>query len=253
MTNPLELSGRTILVTGASSGIGRETAVLLSELGARVILAARNTERLNQTLALLTPGEHRVETLDVTELDEIAGWMKRVTAQTGPLSGLVHSAGIHPGALPVSLLTSKKLDDVFHANVSSAIILAKAFRQKGCHANGSSIVFLTSVSAVAGATGLSAYAASKAALLGLTKSLAIEFAPAGIRVNSVAPGFVRSEMTEKIKSALTQVQYDAIVALHPMGIGFPRDVANGIAFLLAETGRWVTGATLVIDGGYTAQ
>lgn len=113
-------------------------------------------------------------------------------------------------------------------------------------------MFLSSVCAIAGAPGLSAYAASKSALIGLTKTLALELAPSRIRVNSVLPGFVRTEMTDRLGESLTNDQLEGIVARHPLGVGLPRDVANGIAYLLADTGRWVTGTSLVIDGGYTA-
>jgi NAD(P)-dependent dehydrogenase (short-subunit alcohol dehydrogenase family) len=103
-----------------------------------------------------------------------------------------------------------------------------------------------------GEAGIAAYSASKAGLVGLTRSLAIEFAPDGIRVNAVAPGFVESEMGDRLKSAFTADQILAIERKHPLGTGRVRDVANGVAFLLAGSARWITGTTLVIDGGYTA-
>lgn len=251
--NPLDLSGRHILVTGASSGIGRETAILLGELNARLLLVARNRERLEQVLSR-TPGErHRAEVFDLTSLDEMPSWLQRLAADAGPLDGLVHSAGVHSGAVPLQFLSAKRTDEVLRSNLGSALMLAKALRQKGCAGPGASIVFLASVSALAGAPGLAAYSASKAALLGLTRSLAVELAPAGLRVNCVAPGFVRTEMTERLKESFTAGQFARIEAMHPLGIGSPRDVACAIAFLLAETGRWITGSTLVVDGGYTAQ
>lgn len=248
--NPMDLAGRTILVTGASSGIGRETAVLLSRLGARVILTARNRERLQQSADLLSGGGHSVEPFDLACPAEIAAWVARLAAQQGPLAGIVHSAGVH-NAYPLRVLTAGKLEEVMRTNVSSAVMLAKGLRQKNVYAPGASLVFLSSTTALVGEAGISAYSASKAALIGLTRSLAIELAGQGIRVNCVAPGVVRTEMVARIESSLTPEQFAAIEARHPLGFGAPRDVANGIAFLLGDAARWITGATLVIDGGYT--
>lgn len=248
----VDLAGRTIVVTGASSGIGRETAILLAECGACVVLVGRDRTRLEASFEKLPGQGHRIESFDLTNLDEVPGWLKRITGETGPLAGLVHSAGVHAAASALAL-NPGKIETVLRANVASALMLAKAFRQVGCSKPGGSIVFLSSVSAVAGAAGLSLYSASKAALIGLVKSLAIEFAPTRTRVNCVVPGFVETEMTERYRATLTSAQFQAIAAMHPLGIGKPRDVANGIAFLLADTASWITGSALVIDGGYTAQ
>jgi NAD(P)-dependent dehydrogenase (short-subunit alcohol dehydrogenase family) len=114
-------------------------------------------------------------------------------------------------------------------------------------------VFVASAAALAGAPALSAYAASKAALIGLAKSLAVELAPQRIRVNCVAAGWVDTALTARLRATLTERQYESIVAMHPLGIGAARDVANAIAFLLSDAASWVTGSVLVVDGGYTAQ
>lgn len=247
----MDLSDRTILVTGASSGIGRETAILLSQLGARVVLVARSMERLEQTVEKLDGSYHRIELFDLTAVDEIPAWLKRVTAETGPLHGLVHSAGIQY-SLAVRSLNSQHIENLVLVNLSAAILLTKAMRQKGCHGSESSIVFLSSTAALIGEIGLSAYAATKGALISLTKSLAKELARDGIRINCVAPAAVDTEMLNDYKQRLTPEQFIAIEALHPLGIGTPRYVAYAISFLLAETGRWITGTTLTVDGGYTA-
>lgn len=251
MLNPMDLSGRTILVTGASSGIGRETAVLLSRLQAQVILVARDQERLAQTAALLEGTRHHIEPFDLTTIDEIPRWLKHVTAVVGPLHGLVHSAGVH-SARPVRLISRQHFEDVMRINVQVAMSLSGAFRQKGVYVRGSSIVLLSSVVALVGEVGIAAYAASKGALTALAKSLALEFVQDHIRVNCVAPAYVQTEMTERFRTSLTTEQMAQIVAMHPLGLGTPLDVAYAIAFLLAETGRWITGTTLVVDGGYTA-
>lgn len=249
--NPLNMTGRCVLVTGASSGIGRETATLLSQLGASLVLNGRNRSQLERTLTGLEGTGHRIAEFDLANLDEIPGWVKALAERT-PFHGVVHCAGIH-SALPLQFLKSAALDEMMRVNFHSAVMLARGFRQKGCHSAGdASLVFVSSVAGIVGEGSLTAYSASKAAIDGATRSLAIELAPQGIRVNGVAPGFVETEMAARLREKLTTEQFSAIEQKHPLGIGRPRDVANGIAFLLAGASRWITGTTLVIDGGYTA-
>jgi NAD(P)-dependent dehydrogenase (short-subunit alcohol dehydrogenase family) len=251
MINPMELINRTILVTGASSGIGRETAILLSQLGARLILVSRNPEQLEKTLSLLDGTAHRIHEFDLSAVDDISSWMKAIVSKTGSLHGLVHSAGMQFTS-PLRITTGANLEELMRVNVTAAFALARAFRQKGVSSPGSSLVFLSSVMGIVGQSGQTAYSASKGALISLTKSLALELSRENIRVNCVAPALVRTEMSNKMLQALTPDQVTQIEAMHPLGIGAPRDVANAIAFLLADTGRWITGTTLVVDGGYTS-
>ena len=248
----MSMQGRTVLVTGASSGIGRETAILLSELDAKVILNGRDEGRLDETRQRLRGSGHRVEPFDLTAVESIPAWLKAITAEAGPLHGLVHSAGIHQ-TIPLRVLTVSKMDELMRANFSSAVMLVKAFRQKGCVASGGSIVLLSSVAGLTGKPAISIYSATKAALAGFARSAAMELASEGIRLNCVAPGYVATEMAGALLNQLTTEQFATIQKAHPLGIGNPRDVANAIAFLIADTGRWITGSTLVVDGGYTAQ
>lgn len=251
MINPMTLEERTILVTGASSGIGRETAILLSQLGARLILVGRNLEELEKTLSSLEGTAHQVHAFDLSAVDDIPRWMKEVVCKCGPFHGLVHCAGVQI-TKPLRILTSSNIDEVMKINVNASFGLIKGFRQKGVCANSGSVVLISSVMGLVGQPGISAYSASKGALVTLAKSLALELAKENIRVNCVAPAHVHTEMAEKLHETLTSEQVENIQKMHPLGIGNPRDVANAIAFLLADTGRWITGTTLVVDGGYTA-
>jgi NAD(P)-dependent dehydrogenase (short-subunit alcohol dehydrogenase family) len=250
--NPLDLTGRTILVTGASSGIGREAAVTLSRLGARLVLVARNSERLSETRSALAGDGHRVAAFDLSNVEAIPDWMKSLAAESGPLDGLVHSAGVVINR-PLRFMSGEALDSVMRVNFTSAVHLAKGFRQKQVCRTPASVVFVSSVMGLTGQPGLAAYCASKGALIALVRSLAVEHAAEGIRFNCVAPGQVRTEMTAQISETMTPEQFAAIGAQHPLGLGEAADVASAIAFLLADSGKWITGTSLVVDGGYTAK
>lgn len=251
MINPMSLNGRNILVTGASSGIGKDTACFLSKLGARVVLAGRDIERLKECHRLLEGEGHRIKAFDLSAVDDISQWIKKISEEIGHLNGLVHSAGIY-FIRPLRATSRRNFEDLMHINVTTAFCLVKGFRQKGVFAQNSSVVFLSSVMGLVGQPGVAAYCSSKGALIALAKSLALELAKDKIRVNCVCPGHVATNMAEKLRQTLTPEQFDEIESMHPLGIGSTEDVANAIAFLLADTGRWITGSSLVVDGGYTA-
>jgi len=248
MINPMDLSGRIIMLTGASSGLGRETAILLSQLGVCVILVGRNEEQLNKTLSLMEGDKHYIKPFDLKKVDEIPKWMKLIAAETGPLSGLVHSAGI-VATLPLRGTSIKKMEEIMRVNFTSAVNLTKAIRLKDVRAKSISIVYVSAVAGLVGTPGLCAYSASKGALISFCRSAAVELSNEGIRINTVAPGHVMTEMVEKTKNILSADHFEALVAKYPLGLGTPRDVANAVAFLLADTARWITGTTMVVDGG----
>lgn len=249
--NPLDLTGRTILVTGASSGIGRATAVTLSRLGAKLILVSRSPDVLRETETLLEGHGHSIAPCDLREADAIPKWMKQLAADNGPISGVVHSAGMHI-TMPLRFMTTEQLDHLMRINFTAAMQLTKGLRQRNVGTEKTSVVFIASVMGLVGQPGVSAYVASKGALVAVTRSLALELAAEGIRVNCVAPGQVESSMAATQQEQLTAEQQSAIEAMHPLGIGKPEDVANSVAFLLSDAARWITGTTLVVDGGYTA-
>jgi len=251
MLNPMDLTGRRVMVTGASSGIGRATAIYLSKLGAHLVLVARRREKLEETLALLQGEGHHVAECDLQELSTIPQWMKSLAADTGPLSGVVHCAGI-VSVVPLRMLTPSKIDDILHVNLNAALMLAKGFRQRGVVAEQGSLVFVSSVAGFVGQRGLASYCASKGALIATTRSLSLELVEDQIRVNTVAPGLVETDMIDRCKNEQPADNLGHIRASHPLGAGRPEDVAQAIAFLIADTSRWITGTTLVVDGGYLA-
>jgi NAD(P)-dependent dehydrogenase (short-subunit alcohol dehydrogenase family) len=248
--NPLDMKGALVLVTGASSGIGRETAIVLSQLNARLVITGRDQARLAQTLEQLEGTGHRVEPFDLENTDAIPKWLRTIVDRTGPLSGLAHCGGlIH--LLPVQYLSTAKFETLMRTNVTSAVMLVKAFRARGCAVRGSGVVLLSSMAAFDGDAGLSAYAAGKAALIGFARSAARELVADGLRVNCVAPAIIKGELLDRVGQDTGPEHVERLRQRHPMGFGEPRDVAYAIAYLLAETGRWITGSTLEIDGGYS--
>ncbi|MGI9456399.1 MAG: SDR family NAD(P)-dependent oxidoreductase [Aeoliella sp.] len=251
MNCPLDLSNRRILVTGASSGIGRETCLLLAELGAKVVLAARNEATLSEVQREMIGEGHQIAPIDLTEVDPIVGWTKSLADRQGPFDGIVHSAGMQ-ATRPLQMLDGARINQLMQLNLTSALQLARGLRQRSVHRKPASIVFISSVMGLVGQPAIAAYAASKGALIAATKALALELAVENIRVNCIASGHVKTPMANRVENTLTKEQFESIEKMHPLGFGTPRDVAGAIAFLLADTGRWITGTTLVVDGGYTA-
>lgn len=251
MTPPFSLAGKRILVTGASSGLGRATAVLASQMGARVVLTGRDAARLEETRAQLGGEGHHAASRDLRATGEIPGWMKQLTSEVGTLDGVAHAAGIQI-VRPVRVLDDAVLNETMAVNLNTALALTKGFRQKGVCADGGSVVFFSSVMGLTGQAGQAAYSASKGALISMCRSLAVELARERIRVNCVAPGLVQTGMAARLQGALTPAQFEAVTAMHPLGLGRPEDVAAAVVFLLSPAAAWMTGATLVIDGGYSA-
>jgi NAD(P)-dependent dehydrogenase (short-subunit alcohol dehydrogenase family) len=252
MKNPMDMTGSRILVTGASSGIGQATAILLAELGCQVVLAARNEDRLRDTFAKLHGHGHLLKVIDLAEVRCIEPWLKEIAATAGPLNGFVHSAGINR-TTPIRFEKPNTDDPLWRINYHAATALLMAFRKPSIRASTASVVFVSSIAGLTGQPGISAYCASKGALNAFARAAALEMAPEHIRVNCVAPGLVHIMLSSVADNKLSDAQNKGIEDAHPLGLGKPEDVANAIAFLLAETGRWITGTTLVVDGGYTAR
>ena len=228
--NPFSLEGKTILVTGASSGIGRGIAVECSKMGAKMVINGRNLERLNETLSMLEGDGHIAIQADLSSQDDI-----------------VHSAGI-PKICGVKNIKRDLLQEIVNVNELAPILLTSGLLKKKKLVKKSSVVFIASMSGVfIGNTGEAPYDATKGALAGFTKSAAYELAAQGTRVNTICPGLVPTSILSLSNEQLKETMYGR----YPLKrVGTTQDIAHGAVYLLSDASTWVTGINLLIDGGY---
>ncbi|MEO7214153.1 SDR family oxidoreductase [Mucilaginibacter sp.] len=248
MNNPFSLADKTILVTGASSGIGRQVAVSTAEMGAKVNLTGRNTERLQETSTQLTGEGHQLHIADLTLETELDTLVNALPA----LDGLVLSSGIVQ-TLPFKFVTGSALDDMMQANFYAPVLLLNKLLRKKKLNMGCSVVFISSIAGnFIGMKGNSMYGASKGAINAMQKVIALELAGQKIRVNNVSPGMVKTAMLNAT-TAFSKEQLEEDEKKYPLGYGEAEDVANAVIYLLADASKWVTGISLVLDGGFTIQ
>lgn len=249
---PNSLIDRRILVTGASSGLGRETATALAAAGARLILMGRDPDRLGETLAGLAGTGHASVVFGFSSLDEVAETVKAIAASHGPFDGVFHGAGSEL-VRPMRMFKDEHAALLFEAALYGSLGIARAAASRGVASDGASLVFMSSAAALRGTAGMAGYSAAKAAIDGMVRSLACEFAPRRIRVNSIAAGGVKTEMHERLAKTLGEGALGEYENRHLLGFGTPEDIANAALFLLSDGSRWITGATLSVDGGFTAR
>ncbi|WPP01289.1 SDR family oxidoreductase [Pseudomonas sp. HR96] len=238
------LSGKTILVTGASSGIGRQIALSCAEAGASLVISGRDSARLHQVLEELVPGEHRALLADLNQDAEL----EALVQEAGKIDGIVHCAGFAALA-PVRLISRAHIESQLGTNLVGPLLLTRQLLLRNLIREGGSILFISSISAHIGVHGVAAYSASKGAVEAMTRVLAMEVAKKKIRANCLAPGLVQTPLLEAAKS--TAGGLDHTLAQYPLGVGQPEDVANAAVFFLSPASRWITGTTLVMDGGHT--
>lgn len=241
--NPFSLKGKTILVTGASSGIGRATAIECSKLGAIVIITGRNSERLQQTYDSLYGLGHLQIIANLNNLEDLTSLVNQVPI----LDGVVNNAGIAK-TQPISFIKEEDLQKIFATNTFTPILLVKQLLRKKKINKNASLVFTSSVSAIKSDLGNSVYGASKAALQSYVRYCARELAPKSIRANSIHPGMVTTPLITGGAHSDDDLQTDA--QKYPLGrYGRPEEIAWSIIYLLSDASAWITGHSLIIDGG----
>ena len=247
MYNPFSLEGKHILVTGASSGIGRGICIDCSKMGATVHLVARNEERLNETLSQMEGEGHQVHIVDLCNKDALV----ELVDSLPQLNGVVLCAGIIK-TMPVKNISEDALEEIFNVNIMADIRMVSRMLKKKKLNKGASVVFISSVSTFNVKVGNSLYSATKGAVNSFAKAMALEVAKQEMRVNCIQPGFVPSSILSS-----GAIEEDAFLKFyaerHPLGFGTPSDIANGCIYLLSDASRWVTGSIFTLDGGYTLQ
>lgn len=237
------LKEKNILITGASSGIGKSIAIACSEMGANLILLGRNYKRLNETLFLLKGGNHTIKCLDLNNSELLSDFIQGIEN----IDGLVHCAGIVK-TCPVKFINRQDYNNIFNTNIYAPMELTKLLLENKKIKKESSIVFISSVEGTTTATmGNAIYSSSKSALLAYAKVLALELSSRRIRVNSILPAMIRTELFNSI--AIGNIELETDEKRYPLGYGSTYDVATATIYLLSKASKWVTGTQLIIDGG----
>jgi NAD(P)-dependent dehydrogenase (short-subunit alcohol dehydrogenase family) len=243
--NAFDLKGKTVLVTGASSGLGRQTAITASEYGAKVIVTGRDAGRLEETCRSLQGEGHLQILADLTVQADI----DKLVAELPEINGLVHSTGISELS-PARFINAEVISRTFSISFEASVLLTAGILAKKKLAKGnSSIVFISSISTRYPFVGGAMYISAKAALEAYARVLALEMAPRGTRVNCVAPAFVRTPMLEETAENFSREVVDKIEERQLLGLGDPEDVANTIVFYLSDASKWVTATNLILGGG----
>lgn len=237
--SPYNFSGKNILITGASSGIGQQTAIRLSETGAKLFITGRNHERLDETFRKLQGKDHIKVIADLTD----TGQIDKVVNVVSELHGFVHCAGVST-LVPIKYIKQEQVRDVFSINYESAVLLVGKILLLKKNTKTTSFVFMSSLATVHPMFGGSLYIGSKLALEGFSKSIAIEFSSKGIRSNCICPAYVVTPMVEKVRESFSDDFIEKFKTMHPNGFGYPDDVVNIISFLLHDGSRWLNGQNI---------
>lgn len=241
--NPFTLAGKQILVTGASSGIGKGIALACAKMGATVIVTGRNVERLNETLNQMPEGDHKAISADLTKAEDI----DRLVSELPKLDGLVQCAGVG-SRVACKMMTQADIDHIMKPNLEAPVLLQAAILAKKKINKAASIVYIASRAANAPTVGNAIYSASKGAIISYAKCLALELAPRQIRVNCICPAMVWTDLI--IQDGLTKEEMEEAQLKYPLKrYGQPEDIANLAIYMLSDASAWMTGSAVDLTGG----
>lgn len=253
MKNPFSLDGKTILVTGASSGIGRQCSIDISNSGANVILLGRNQEELDNTVNLCNRDvKCTTFSFDLGNLSEIGSLVKDIVSKCGPIDGFLHAAGIQK-TIPYGSCKMDNYHSLYDVNFLSAMEIIKNISKKSNKGENPKYVLISSITGVVGRPGVVAYSASKGAMIAAVRTLSIELASKGININCISPGTILTPLMQNMLESLTEEQQQKRKEGFLLGLGQPSDISYSAIFLLSDAARWITGQNLIVDGGYTVQ
>ena len=246
------LQNENILITGASSGIGKECAFRCYEEGAKVHLLGRNERSLKEIYAQLNDNNNSISVLDLQDFERYQNIIESIVTKHGKIDGFIHSAG-YQITLPISAMNYQMYLDIFSVNTISAFEFIRLLSKRNySNLSGMSIVLIASIMSIIANPALTAYCATKAALVGGAKALALELANKGMRINCISPGTLGdTAMTENLKKQISEEEFHKIEQEYPMGLGSIKDISSLCLFLLSDESKWITGQNIIIDGGYS--
>ena len=249
-----ELEGKVGLVTGGTSGIGRETAVLFAKAGVKVVVAGRREREGNETIELVRAagGEGLFQKADVSKASEVEALIQKAVERFGRLDLAFNNAGIEGVWVPIIRQSEEDWDRTININLKGVWLCLKyEIKQMLKQGGGGSIVNMASVTGLVGGGGAAAYSASKHGVVGLTKSAALETARSGIRINAVCPAVIETPMGERLFGA--PAVHKSVVGLHPIGrFGRPAEIAEAVVWMCSDRASFMTGQSLILDGGFLA-
>ncbi len=247
MNSSNDFEAKRFIISGASSGIGKKIVTDLASCGAEILALGRNQERLD-ALKNLYPDRIKFEAFDITDFLQLKIVVEKFS-EGGKVDGCVHSAGINKFT-PLRAFNWNVFEKIMKINLYAGIELVRLISSKKISNEGCSMVMISSIAGIKGEVGFTAYSASKGALISAVKCMALELASSKIRVNSISPGVVKTELTEAMGNFYPD-GIESVIKKHPSGIGSVEDISNLILFLLSAKSRWVTGSNFIIDGGYS--
>lgn len=250
MYNFLDFTDKLVVIAGGSSGIGRQTAITLSRMGARVVLIARREEKLKETISMMGGDSHVYYVADLNEINEIDALVKKIVSDVGPVDGLVYCSGMATSR-PMKMVTPEFLQGMMQINFLAFYEIVRSVTKKRNCQKGMRIVGISSVAAQAGGKAQSAYSASKAAMDAAVRVMAQELADRGICINTIRCGMTDTDNYKEFLDNRDEVYNESLLQRQFLGIADPQDIANVIVYLLSPAAGFITGANISADGGYT--